>query len=147
MELKKTHTQDYAPGFLRNQKLQECHNSYVSPCKTPPKIKDKNGHATGRTPVKYKNITENSIKTSGMSKNQGSTGDKQKFKSLNEIIELKHKEKFAENAKNYQRSKIINGFQFGKTLGKGKFGEVFMARHYDTGFIAAIKKIEKKKVV
>lgn len=82
-----------------------------------------------------------------MSKNQGSTGDKQKFKSLNEIIELKHKEKFAENAKNYQRSKIINGFQFGKTLGKGKFGQVFMARHHDTGFIAAIKKIEKKKVV
>jgi aurora kinase len=31
-------------------------------------------------------------------------------------------------------------------LGKGKFGEVFLGRHSDTGFIAAIKKIEKQKV-
>ena len=53
----------------------------------------------------------------------------------------------AEQAKNYKRSKILNGFEFGRTLGKGKFGEVFLARHQACGFIAAIKKIEKKKVV
>ena len=41
---------------------------------------------------------------------------------------------------------MVNGFELGKTLGKGKFGEVFLARHQSTGFIAAIKKIEKKKV-
>lgn len=35
----------------------------------------------------------------------------------------------------------------GRTLGKGKFGEVFLARHHACGFIAAIKKIEKKKVI
>lgn len=45
-----------------------------------------------------------------------------------------------------KHSKIINGFEFGNVLGKGKFGEVFIARHHETGFIAAIKKIEKSKV-
>jgi aurora kinase len=41
----------------------------------------------------------------------------------------------------------VNGFEMGIQLGKGKFGEVFLARHHETGFIAAIKKMEKKKVV
>jgi aurora kinase, other len=31
-------------------------------------------------------------------------------------------------------------------LGKGKFGMVYLARHRDTGFISAIKKIEKSKI-
>ena len=48
---------------------------------------------------------------------------------------------------NGQGSKIINGFEMSRVLGKGKFGEVFLGRHRDTGFVAAIKKIEKKKVV
>lgn len=70
------------------------------------------------------------------------------FKSLNEIVETKQREKnLAENPKGFKRSKVVNGFEFGRTLGKGKFGEVFLSRHHDTGFIAAIKKIEKKKVV
>lgn len=29
---------------------------------------------------------------------------------------------------NLQKSKVINGFEIGKVLGKGKFGEVFLAR-------------------
>ena len=72
---------------------------------------DKNGHATGRTPIKPRTVTEISLstKTSGMSKGDPNANDK-KFKSLNEIMEQKHKEKQAENAKNYKRSKMINGF-------------------------------------
>jgi serine/threonine protein kinase len=31
-------------------------------------------------------------------------------------------------------------------LGKGKFGEVYLSRHHETGFIAAIKKTEKQKL-
>jgi len=81
------------------------------PSRTPPKIMDKNGHATGRTPTKHRTVTEinSSTKTSGMSKADPSSYDK-KFKSLNEIMEQKHKEKIAENAKNYKRSKMVNGF-------------------------------------
>jgi aurora kinase/aurora kinase A len=44
-------------------------------------------------------------------------------------------------------SKSINGFELGPTLGKGKFGEVFLSRHNEVGFVAAIKKIVKSKVV
>jgi serine/threonine protein kinase len=46
-----------------------------------------------------------------------------------------------------KHSKLINGFELGSTLGKGKFGEVFLGRHHTTGFIGAIKKIVKGKVL
>ena len=42
---------------------------------------------------------------------------------------------------------IINGFEIYKQLGKGKFGEVYLARHIETGFIVALKKIIKTKVI
>jgi serine/threonine protein kinase len=44
------------------------------------------------------------------------------------------------------RSKIVNGFEMGITLGKGKFGEVFRSRHHDVGFVVALKKVMKSKV-
>jgi aurora kinase, other len=43
-------------------------------------------------------------------------------------------------------SKILNGFEFGPILGKGKFGMVNLAKHLDVGFIAAIKMIDKSKI-
>lgn len=43
-------------------------------------------------------------------------------------------------------SKIINGFEIGAVLGKGKFGEVFLCRHREVGFVVAIKKVIKHKV-
>jgi thiamine kinase-like enzyme len=42
--------------------------------------------------------------------------------------------------------KRIQGFTFGHVLGKGKFGEVYLARHIETGFIVAIKKVAKDKL-
>lgn len=85
------------------------------------------------------------VKTSIMNKSP-EHDDKTIFRSLNEIVELKQREKIGGHQPS-RGSKIINGFEMSRTLGKGKFGEVFLSRHRDTGFIAAIKKIEKKKVV
>ena len=42
---------------------------------------------------------------------------------------------------------MINGYEFGTILGKGKFGEVYLSRHQETGFVLAIKKIVKSKVI
>lgn len=42
---------------------------------------------------------------------------------------------------------VINGFVVLKQLGKGKFGEVSLARHIQTGFVVALKKIVKAKVI
>lgn len=39
-----------------------------------------------------------------------------------------------------KRSKMLNGFELGNSLGKGKFGEVFLVRHHESGFIAALKR-------
>lgn len=44
-------------------------------------------------------------------------------------------------------SKIINGFEVGQVLGVGKFGEVFLARNHTAGFVVALKKIVKARVV
>lgn len=102
-----------------------------------------------KTPIKYKNPFEPANKNSGISKNNCETEEKKTFKSLNEIIECKNKQKMA-NEKNQiakKPSKMINGFQIGATLGKGKFGQVFLSRHHEAGFVAAIKKIVKSKVV
>lgn len=41
---------------------------------------------------------------------------------------------------------VISDFELGRKLGAGKFGEVFIARHRDTGFMCAIKKIDKTNV-
>lgn len=40
----------------------------------------------------------------------------------------------------------ICGFRIVKELGMGKFGEVYLAQHAETGFLVALKKIVKKKI-
>jgi serine/threonine protein kinase len=35
----------------------------------------------------------------------------------------------------------------GQVLGKGKFGEVFLSRHREGGFVVALKKVVKSKVL
>ena len=49
---------------------------------------------------------------------------------MTEIVASKAKEKMIiQNSKSSQkRSKVINGFEMGAVLGKGKFGEVFLCR-------------------
>ena len=46
-----------------------------------------------------------------------------------------------------KRSKILNGFELGAVLGKGKFGQVYLGRHEEAGFVIALKKVEKSKVI
>lgn len=40
----------------------------------------------------------------------------------------------------------LNQFEVGRKLGKGRFGDVFMARDIRTGFVLAIKMINKREV-
>lgn len=44
------------------------------------------------------------------------------------------------------RSKIVNGFYKIKELGMGKFGEVYLAKHMETGYLVALKKMLKQKI-
>lgn len=37
-------------------------------------------------------------------------------------------------------------FSLGKKLGEGKFGEVFVAQHKKTGFICALKRINRNRL-
>lgn len=41
----------------------------------------------------------------------------------------------------------LDDFEIGKKLGKGKFGRVYCVRHKETGFICAMKAMEKKELV
>jgi predicted Ser/Thr protein kinase len=148
-----------ANNFLRpnEKKLLDNKHSFVvnTGNRTPPKygtekqIEPQNGGNPSRTPTKYKSIFENSTKTSATSRRSPEAEEKKVFKSLNEIIANKNKEKTVVEVVRppLKTSRMINGFEFGNVLGKGKFGEVFLARHHETGFIAAIKKIERGKVV
>lgn len=40
----------------------------------------------------------------------------------------------------------LDDFEIGKKLGKGKFGKVYCVRHKKTGFICALKAMEKKEI-
>lgn len=40
----------------------------------------------------------------------------------------------------------LEDFEMGQKLGEGRFGEVFLAKHKETGFLVAIKKISKMKI-
>jgi len=50
---------------------------------------------------------------------------------LNEIAQQKSKKRLVEqfNKEPMKRSKMVNGFEVGAILGRGKFGEVFLSRH------------------
>jgi hypothetical protein len=41
----------------------------------------------------------------------------------------------------------MSHFEIGKPLGRGKFGDVYLARHRKTGFVCAIKAIKKKQLL
>lgn len=40
----------------------------------------------------------------------------------------------------------LDRFQIGRKLGKGRFGDVYMARDLQSGFVLAIKMINKKQL-
>lgn len=153
----RTLAQEPSNTFLRpnEKKLLENKHSFLAnnPSKSPPQLApekhpEEKTIAGSRTPTKYKTLF-NALDSKGASmKGNPETEDKKLFKTLNEIVESKHKEKASPETKKSgcRRSGLINGFELGTVLGRGKFGEVFLGRHQATGFIAAIKKIEKAKV-
>lgn len=51
------------------------------------------------------------------------------------------------NEVEYDSSRISGGFLFGRLLGKGKFGEVYLAQHLKTRFVVAIKRVPKKNII
>lgn len=40
----------------------------------------------------------------------------------------------------------IEDFKIGRKLGAGKFGEVFLAQHKKSGFVCAVKRINKLNI-
>lgn len=80
------------------------------------------------------NIEKNIFNNNHNSANKPNTtfGDrspeKATFSSLNEILAKKDqiKSKLAQMSK--PKNKIVGGFELGRTLGKGKFGEVYLAK-------------------
>ena len=94
-------------------------------------------------------------KTSAISKgseaSKGSTdaSSKKTWKSLNEIVESKHRERLGLGGSKAEKRKsmVVNEFEIGNELGKGKFGEVFLSRQQDAGFLVALKRVVKSKVV
>jgi hypothetical protein len=153
----KTLAQEPSNTFLRpsEKKLLENKHSFLAnnPSKSPPPIaaewhpEDKT-LAGSRTPTKYKTLLDALDAKNASTKGNPEIEDKKLFKTLNEIVQSKQKEKTSPETKKSacRKTGMINGFELGRVLGRGKFGEVFLGRHTDTGFIAAIKKIEKVKV-
>ena len=112
-----------------NNRIKHANSDGISktPTKFPCEKKTDISIKGSRTPIKYKNVTDNVNKNSSISnvsKVSTETGDKKVFKSLNEIVANKAKEKMIQQtSKSSQKSsKIINGFEIGPVLGKGKFG-------------------------
>lgn len=47
----------------------------------------------------------------------------------------------------HKKSLRLDDFEIGKKLGKGKFGKVYCVRHKETGFICALKAMDKSEIV
>lgn len=45
------------------------------------------------------------------------------------------------------KSLSLDDFELGKKLGKGKFGKVYCVRHKSTGYICALKVMEKEEII
>lgn len=115
MNINKTASQEYGGSFLRptEKKILDNKHSFVSPSRTPPKTNYDKGN--DRTPNKYKSLFSESTKTSGMSKGSPEGEEKKVFRTLNEIVETKNKEKLesvmVEPLKgSCGRSRVVNGF-------------------------------------
>ncbi|XP_051160142.1 aurora kinase C [Leptopilina boulardi] len=61
----------------------------------------------------------------------------------NKISEKESTDKMKESSKKW----MLTDFDIGKPLGKGKFGNVYLARHKDTSFIVAMKVLFKDQVM
>lgn len=60
---------------------------------------------------------------------------------------LKCKSKTIFNKKLFQNGLKKESFQFYKKLGEGKFGKVFLVKEKNTGFILAMKVVQKRKII
>lgn len=137
-------TQEYTPSFLKAGERKQgevARSAQIN--NVNEKIEDRSHGA--RTPVKYQCFQEASgAKGSGLRKSPPKE-EMKLFTCLNEIMESKNREKLGrqlvEASRSCKQSKMIGEFELGKQLGKGKFGEVYLVRHHESGFVAALKKI------
>lgn len=88
----------------------------------------------------YHTTKQEHVKTTQLNENE-TKNQKTKYRSLNDMWGARPN-KILKPKRN-----LINGFEIHKQLGKGKFGEVYLARHIETGFVVALKKIIKAKMV
>ncbi|XP_011501593.1 PREDICTED: aurora kinase C [Ceratosolen solmsi marchali] len=82
-----------------------------------------------------------------MSKNL-ETGNVQKSENCNETKEtIKPSETQTENKNNKKKQWAITDFDIGRPLGKGKFGNVYLAREKRSKFIIAMKVLFKDQII
>jgi hypothetical protein len=129
----RTLAQEPSNTFLRpnEKKLLENKHSFLAnnPSKSPPQItSDRHPEdktlAGSRTPTKYKTLLDALEAKNAASKGNPEMEDKKLFKTLNEIVQSKQKEKTSPETKKSScpKTTMINGFELGSVLGRGKFG-------------------------
>lgn len=99
-------------------------------------------------------VPDNTENVKEKDKNENDDKIKHRIQKSMEMLQLiknnelnKTKKEKGKKPEEKRPSDIVNGFQIGRMLGKGKFGKVFLSMHIETGFMLAIKQVSKAKLV
>lgn len=86
-----------------------------------------------------------SLADNQVNNNNFSTG--QLKSQFNNSPQISKTEYAGENNNRKYRDYLLSDFEIGKKLGKGKFGKVYCVRDKKTGYICALKVMEKKEII